>query len=155
MKIFMALVPCLLMPSSAVEAQFFCGEFQFSGCPIGFHWMTIVESGGVDNMHGDCRSCIFGPCHVGCAETENEELDEILSVAEARDHGALVEFARSGSAWLALNPSRKALVILNCSRTGLIAHIPLSPTELESVEQLVAKGVLQSTDRMDFRPGHD
>ncbi len=108
--------------------------------------MLVVTSGGMDNVHGDCAICGIGPCHYGCAQTEDDDYEAVLEAGALGDRDALLDYVRAGSKMVALNEERQALVIFACSRTSLLAHLPLSQEEITEAASLVESGSLMTTE---------
>lgn len=133
-----------LSPAHVSAQDPFCGWLDSDMCPYPYHSMTQDSGNGWDNLHFDCQYCVYGPCHYTCSQTEDDgDYEAVVTAAALGDPTTLIEHAQSGSEWIAYNEGRQALVVWDCRRVGLIAHLPISPAEAAEVRTLVESGTVK------------
>lgn len=130
--------------SSPIQAQFFCGQYQIYPCYGTYHWIDGSGS-GVTPVHFDCRLC---PAHIGCHDTcdpQDDDYDAVLAAGSLGDRESLLDYAEAGTEFIAYNENRQALAILDCTKTALVAHLPLGVESAVKAASLVRAGSLQTT----------
>lgn len=84
------------------------------------------------NPHQDCRQCIEGVCHAGCAlslgpknSPSRVKFDALLAAADRADVAALVGAAKGIDGFVFYNSSRDAVQVLGCDKRAVIESLPV------------------------------
>ena len=111
-----------------------CGLVFFLQCAGGPYDHTLPSS--PDGMwkfpHNDCALCVvdFSECHPSCNATDADPRTKaaysaIIRAARNGDVAAVVGLASQAPGYVSLVPERAAVQVRNCTRTGIIANLPL------------------------------